>query len=291
MEMECVLSMAKFTNYATLSYNGGSTDSNTVTGELLEVLTVTKAPVLAEYTAAGRVTYVVSLVNSGPAAMTGLTMTDDLGGYLLGEETLYPLSYAAGSLKQYVNGVQQTAPEVTAGPPLSISGVSVPAGGSTVLIYEAEVTDYAPLGVEASVTNTVTVTGDGLANPVTASATVNMTNGTDLRVSKAVCPAAVTENGELTYTFVIENHGSLAAAEEDDVVLTDTFRPRLHGLTATLNGTLLQEGTDYTYQEETGVFTTLAGKLTVPAAAYAQTAEGTWTVTPGTATLVIRGTV
>ena len=34
--------MASFTNFATLSYNGGTTNSNTVTGELLEVLTVTK---------------------------------------------------------------------------------------------------------------------------------------------------------------------------------------------------------------------------------------------------------
>ena len=32
--------MATFTNYATLSYNGGTTDSNTVTGELLATLSM-----------------------------------------------------------------------------------------------------------------------------------------------------------------------------------------------------------------------------------------------------------
>ena len=32
--------MASFTNFATLSYNGGTTNSNTVTGELLEVTVV-----------------------------------------------------------------------------------------------------------------------------------------------------------------------------------------------------------------------------------------------------------
>ena len=34
--------MATFTNKATLSYNGGSVDSNIVTGEILEVLSLTK---------------------------------------------------------------------------------------------------------------------------------------------------------------------------------------------------------------------------------------------------------
>ena len=34
--------MARFTNYATLTYSGGTTDSNTVTGELLDILTFTK---------------------------------------------------------------------------------------------------------------------------------------------------------------------------------------------------------------------------------------------------------
>ena len=38
--------VATFTNKATLSYNGGSVDSNTVTGELLEVLSITKTAIL-----------------------------------------------------------------------------------------------------------------------------------------------------------------------------------------------------------------------------------------------------
>lgn len=41
--------MASFTNFATLSYNGGTTNSNTVTGELLETLTVTKTAVVKNY--------------------------------------------------------------------------------------------------------------------------------------------------------------------------------------------------------------------------------------------------
>ena len=91
--------MARFTNYATLSYNGGTTDSNTVTGELLATLSMTKTAVMDDYTQKDDVTYVISLVNGGTTAVTGLTVTDDLGGYTLGENTVYPLAYTDGSLR------------------------------------------------------------------------------------------------------------------------------------------------------------------------------------------------
>lgn len=48
--------MASFTNFATLSYNGGTTNSNTVTGELLEALTVTKTAVVKNYAANDKIT-------------------------------------------------------------------------------------------------------------------------------------------------------------------------------------------------------------------------------------------
>ena len=80
--------MAQFTNFATLSYSGGTTDSNTVTGELLEILSATKSAVAENYTAGDSITYVISLVNSGAVALTGLTVTDDLGGYSCGDGTV-----------------------------------------------------------------------------------------------------------------------------------------------------------------------------------------------------------
>ena len=43
--------MATFTNFATLSYNGGTTNSNTVVGELLETLSITKSAVTNDYSA------------------------------------------------------------------------------------------------------------------------------------------------------------------------------------------------------------------------------------------------
>ena len=71
--------MASFTNFATLIYNGGTSNSNTVTGELLETLTLTKTAASSRYTARDNVTYVLSLVNGGTAPLTELALTDNLG--------------------------------------------------------------------------------------------------------------------------------------------------------------------------------------------------------------------
>lgn len=283
--------MARFTNYATLTYTGGTADSNVVTGELLQTLAAVKTAVADSYTADGCVTYAVSLTNTGTVALTDLTLTDNLGGYTVGTLTVYPLEYTAGTLRYYVNGVLQAAPTVTAGPPMTITGITVPAGGNAILIYETRTTAYAPMGTAATITNTATLTGAGLANAITAEETVTMEQRAQLGITKALTPVTVTENGQLTYTFVIENTGTLPATATDAVVVTDTFDPRLTNLTATLNGTALTAATDYTYDETTGVFTTAAGLITVPAATYAQNADGTWAVTPGTATLTVTGTV
>ena len=72
--------MASFTNMATLSYNGSQINSNVVTGELRDALTITKTAVSGGYRPGDTVTYVVTLSNTGTAALTGLTLTDGPGG-------------------------------------------------------------------------------------------------------------------------------------------------------------------------------------------------------------------
>ena len=143
-----------FQNMATLTYTGGTVNSNIVTGELREVLTAAKTAVRENYEPGGTVTYVVSLTNSGVTPLTGLTISDNLGGYAFGGATLYPLAYLPGSVRYYVNGALQAAPAVNAGPPMTVTGITVPAGGSALVIYETEVTRYAPLAAESSVVNT-----------------------------------------------------------------------------------------------------------------------------------------
>ena len=49
--------MATFTNFATLSYNGGTTNSNVVTGEIVESLTATKTAITENYSAGDNLTH------------------------------------------------------------------------------------------------------------------------------------------------------------------------------------------------------------------------------------------
>lgn len=83
--------MAIFTNQAQLRYGNAVANSNVAVGEILEVLAATKTAVRKTYGQNDRVTYVVSIVNSGNTAMTGLTVADDLGAYAFGTDTLVPL--------------------------------------------------------------------------------------------------------------------------------------------------------------------------------------------------------
>ena len=283
--------MAIFTNQATLSYNNTVITSNITTGELLEVLSVTKTALSDTYIGGDTAVYVVSLANSGPTALTGLTVTDDLGGYDFDGATVTPLDYVDGSLRYFVDGAVQPTPTVTAGPPLTVTGLSVPAGGNALLVYEARLNQFAPAGVGDTITNTVTVSGGGLANPVSDTATITAAAEPYLTISKALCPATVTENGRLTYTFVIQNAGNTDAVATDNATITDTFDPILTDLVVTYNGAVWTEGVDYTYDETTGAFATVPGRITVPAATFTQTPGGAWTVDPGTATLTVTGTV
>lgn len=283
--------MAAFTNQATLSYNRGTTTSNVVTGELVEVLSASKTAVTDTYEPGGKITYIISVVNSGATGYTGLTITDDLGSYTVGTSTFVPLDYVDGSIHYYIGGTEQTAPAVAAGPPMTVTGISVPAGGNAVIIYEARVNGTAPLAAESDILNTAEISGGGIT-PITVTATVNASAEPRLTISKAICPSTVVENGQVTYTFVIQNSGNIAAVAADGITVSDTFDPVLDNISVTLDGTALALTTDYTYDETTGAFATVPGRITVPAASFAQNAEtGEYAVTPGVAVLTVTGTV
>ena len=284
--------MAIFSNQATLTYNGSSTNSNIAYGEILDVLVATKTAVEGTYAPGQIVTYVVTLRNTGNAALTGLTVTDDLGGYLFNGTTVYPLSYENGSVTMFTNGIPQVAPAVTAGPPLVFSGIAVPAGGDVVLVYQAQANAYADPNSGGTINNTVTITGDGLSSPITATETVIAEVAPLLTISKSITPAQVVDNDQVTYTFVIQNSGNRAVVATDNAAITDTFDPILTALTVTFNGTPWTDGVQYNYDEATGLFTTVPGQILVPAATYTQDpVTGAYTSTPGIATLVVTGTI
>ena len=284
--------MAIFSNQATLTYNGNSTNSNIAYGEILDVLVATKTAVEGTYTPGTLVTYVVTLRNTGTAALTGLTVTDNLGGYPFGSTTIYPLTYEAGSIAMFTNGVPQAAPAVTAGPPLVITGITVPAGGDVVLVYQARANEYANPTAEGTIVNTVTVTGDGLNAPITATETVTAEIAPNLTITKSITPTQVVDNDRVTYTFVIQNSGNEAVVATDNAAITDTFDPILTALAVTFDGAPWTAGVQYTYDEATGLFTTNPGQITVPAATYTQDPiTGAYTMNPGIATLVVTGTI
>jgi uncharacterized repeat protein (TIGR01451 family) len=284
--------MALFYNRATLSYNGQNLNSNQVSGEIIEALTMTKTAITGTYGVGDSISYAISIVNSGATAINGLTLTDDLGEYIFQDLTLRPLTYRDGSVLFYIDGALQPAPTVSAVDDLVISGLNIPAGSNAIIVYETLANGFAPLVAGSTITNTATVTGCGIAEALTDTATVGVQDEPNLSIAKAICPAVVSDNGQLTYTFIIQNTGNTPIVATDNVIVTDVFNPALSGITVTFNGANWTAGTNYTYNEATGEFATLANTITVDAATYTRDATtGLITINPGVSVLTVSGTI
>ena len=280
----------QFTNQAQLSFNNTVISSNVAVGEIRDVLSLEKTALQATYTVGDHLTYAVSMTNSGAAPLTDLTLTDDLGTFTDDTGTYTPLTFTEGTLRYFQNGVEQPLTPVEKAVPLTVNGLTVPAGGNVLILYEATVNGLANPTDGSSITNTVTVSGTGIA-PLTASYTVTVTSGPVLSINKTISPVPVAQNGTVTYTFVIENAGNADATESDSLSITDTFNPLLSDLVVTYNGNTWEETTNYTYDAVTGLFTTVPGGITVPAATFTRGTDGTWGVTPGSATVTVSGTI
>ena len=285
--------MATFYNQATLSYGGNVVNSSTTEAELLSGLQLTKTPITANYTAGGNVVYATTLNNMGSVAYNGLTVTDNLGAYTLpGGGTAIPLTYVDGSILYYLNGVLHPAPTVETTGNLTIQNIDLPASSIATFIYEVKANSTAPIAAGSTITNTVTTNGGAGVGEITASAVVTVEEEPALTIAKTACPAVLTDNQELTYTMVIQNLGNAPIVATDNVVINDTFTPILSNLTVELNGVALEQGVGYTYDSLTGVFATVAGVVTVPAATYVQSPEtGTVNTTPGVTVLTVSGTI
>ena len=284
--------MAIFSNQATLVYNGNTVESNIAYGEILDVLAAPKTAVEGTYAPGQLVTYVVTLRNTSSGVLSDLTVTDDLGGYTFNGTTVYPLTYEAGSAALFVDGIPQAAPAVVPGPPLVVSGISIPAGSDAVLVYQARANEFADPAAGGTIVNTITATGDGINTPISATETVTAAIVPQLTISKSISPAQVVDNDRVTYTFVIQNTGNEAVVATDNATITDVFDPILSALTVTFNGAVWTQGVQYNYNQATGVFTTNPGQIVVPAATYTQDpVTGAYTAVPGTATLIVTGTI
>ena len=285
--------LATFYNQATLNLNGRTLTSNQTEGEVLTRVTLTKTAISGDYGPADNIAYSITLVNTDATAKNNITLTDDLGIISLpdGSEVV-PLSYTGGNVIYYQNGILQPTPTVTAGPPLVISGIDIPAGGNAVIIYEVEAHEYAPRGENAVINNRVTAEGEGLCDLLTDTATVPTRNEAILSIAKAICPETVSCGDEITYTFIIQNTGNTAVVATDNLTVTDLFNPPLTGISVALNGTPLAEGTGYTYDEASGEFATVGGAIPLPAATFVRDPiTGIVNTTPGVAILTVTGTI
>ena len=82
--------MARFQNQATLFSNNAVTLSNIVYGDLNDAYSINKTALKSNYVLNDSITYVVTIINNGAAALTGLTLTDNLGAYTFGAANLVP---------------------------------------------------------------------------------------------------------------------------------------------------------------------------------------------------------
>ena len=285
--------MATFYNQATLSYGGNTVNSNTTEAELLSGLTITKTAVTPSYGAGGNVVYAITLSNMGSSAYNALTVTDNLGAYTTAEgSTAVPLTYVTDSILYYLNGALQPAPTVSSVGNLEISGINLPAGGTATFIYEATANEFAPIAAGSTIVNTASTNGGVGVGEISDSATVTVNEAPVLTIAKAVCPAVITDNDQLTYTLIVQNLGNTAIEATDGVIISDVFNPVLSNITVTLNGTPLAETTGYTYNSTTGEFSTVDGVITVPASTYTtDPTTGAISTTPGVTVLTITGTV
>lgn len=176
--------MATFTNQATLTYNDITTNSNIVTGEIIEVLSAAKTAVTDSYSVGDSVTYVISIVNTGAVPVNSVSITDDLGAYDFGTGTLTPLTYVDGSVRYFADGVLQAAPTVSAGETLVITGITVPANSNAVIVYETLTNEFAPPAVGSTITNTAVITGTGITTPITVEETITAADSADLTITK-----------------------------------------------------------------------------------------------------------
>lgn len=279
------------TNQARLDFvvneQSGSALSNIATATLSDVFTVDKNSVQSVYQSGEELTYVVSFVNSGQTAVTGVAVTDDLGTYTVGTVDVTPLTFV-GSALLYVNGVYSGTPATeTAEGGVSFTVPTVPAGANVVIVYNARVNSGALLAEDAQITNTVTVDAEALTAPVTAANTITAGSYADVRITKSMSPANVSDGAPITYEFDLYNYGNTAAT---NIVLTDQFDPAPASITVQVNGTLVDPA-DYTYAN--GLLTLPSGtglSLSLPAAAFAQdSTTGNVTVTPSSSTIIVTG--
>ena len=287
--------MPSIENFATVRYtSGGITEtkvSNIAEISVESAVGFTKTSLGNTYTDNSILTYILTVTNSSGSAVTGSTITDNLGTYVFGTTELTPLEYVSPAVL-LING-QDVSAQLTVDASIPGSLIftipSIPAGATANIIYKAQLNDYAPLAVDSTIINTSTFESNSECADTSASATVSVANTANISIIKQMCPNPVVCGDTITYTIKIYNYGNTAA---ENVVLTDDFNPAPANITVSRDGVLLL-GTDYTYVDGTlTVPPASATPITVPAATFTQDpTTGIITITPSVVEYTITGTI
>lgn len=287
--------MPTIENFATVSYTSGGIAATKVSNiaeiSVESAVGFTKTSLGDTYGDGSVLTYILTITNSSGSAITGSTITDNLGTYVFGATELTPLEYVSPAVL-LINGQDVSA---QLGVDSSLQGSliftipTIPAGATANIIYKAQVNDYAPLAIDSTIINTSTFESNSECADTTASATVSVANAANISIIKQMCPNPVICGDTITYTIKIYNYGNTAA---ENVVLTDDFNPAPDNITVSRDGVLLV-GTDYTYSDGTLTVPSATGTaVSVPPATFTQDpVTGIVTITPSVVEYTITGTI
>lgn len=282
-------------NFATVSYtSGGVTEtrvSNVAEISVESAVGFTKTSVGNTYKDNSILTYILTVTNSSGSAITGSTITDNLGTYVFGASELTPLKFLSPAVL-LINGQDvstQLTVDDTVPSSLTFTLPTIPAGATANIIYKAQTTDYAPLSTDSTITNTSTFESNSECADSSASATVSVENSANVSIIKQMCPNPVICGDTITYTIKIYNYGNATA---ENVVLTDEFNPAPTNVTVSRDGVLLL-GTDYSYVNGTLTVPASGGTpINIPPATFVQDpTTGIITVTPSVVEYTITGTI
>lgn len=191
--------MATFTNQATLTYNGGTVNSNIVTGELVQVLTASKTAAAESYRTGDLVTYVVQLRSTGAAALRYI----GYDAFVLGN---HEFNYAPQIQWNYYNLLTSTDKAV-AGQPVDVIC-------SNVVETETNESVFSPY-------KTFTYKfEDGTTFTIGLLGFENMNNANwDVASHYEGCTFGHTDNAEKSYVYEWENYYGKEMQEKCDYII------------------------------------------------------------------------
>lgn len=286
-----------FQNIANLSYNYGdgntrTVQSNTVTGQIMDSLSMQKMVINPNYCLYENLTYVITIKNSGDTAYNNLVVTDNLGSYTLENTTVTPLDFIPNTSYISINSADLT--------PISTSNVSdnsisftiptLASGDTAKIFFTSRTNDFAPLTAGSTIVNISSLSQgnnvDSLEN-ITASATATASECPRVEITKYMSPDTLVAGGPVSYTFTVSNYGNVEAT---NLQITDRFQDGAVPTqidSVTINSVPY---TDYTYVD--GLLTIGSNQsLELPPATFSQDpSTGIITSIPSVMSVVVNGT-